>query len=216
MLNGANLAAIGDGSPDNWELVQFQNAELVAENTYRLTHLLRGQLGSDAWQPADWPEGSYFVLLDGRPEQLGLQPAERGLGRYYRVGPARRGSDDPSYTTVLQSFDGVGLRPLSPCHVRGSADETGYRTRWIRRTRIGGDSWEALEVPLGEESEQYLVRVSLGGVVRRETVVTEPSWHYSQEDMALDGVVGSGFQLSVAQLSSVYGAGAFGTLDVSL
>ena len=216
MLNGANLAAIGDGSPDNWELVQFQNAELVAENTYRLTHLLRGQLGSDAWQPADWPEGSYFVLLDGRPEQLGLQPAERGLGRYYRVGPARRGYDDPSYTTVLQSFDGVGLRPLSPCHVRGSADETGYRTRWIRRTRIGGDSWEALEVPLGEESEQYLVRVSLGGVVRRETVVTEPSWHYSQEDMALDGVVGSGFQLSVAQLSSVYGAGAFGTLDVSL
>ena len=219
MLNGANLAAIGDGSPENWELVQFQNAELVAENTYALTHLLRGQLGSDAWQPAQWPEGSYFVLLDGRPEQLGLQASERGLGRYYRVGPASRGYDDASYTTVLQAFDGVGLRPLSPCHLRVVNDSAGYMASWIRRTRIGGDSWETVDVPLGEESERYLVRVSLGAEVLRESVVSGPSWSYTAAEAAADGAAdgaGASFQLSVAQLSAVHGAGAFASLDVSL
>ncbi|MCW1955630.1 MAG: glycoside hydrolase TIM-barrel-like domain-containing protein [Roseobacter sp.] len=215
LLNGANLAAIGDGSPANWELVQFQTAELVAEKTYALTHLLRGQLGSDAWQPAEWPSGSYFVLLDGRPEQIAVQASERGLGRYYRVGPASRANEDVSYTTLLQAFDGVGLRPLSPCHLRVVQSGAGYAASWIRRTRIGGDSWEAHDVPLGEESERYLVRVSLGGAVLREHIVSAPEWSYTTAEAAADGAAG-GFQLAVAQISALYGAGAFARVDVGL
>ena len=30
LLAGANFAAIGDGSPDNWEIFQFQSADLMA------------------------------------------------------------------------------------------------------------------------------------------------------------------------------------------
>ena len=215
MLNGANLAAIGDGSPENWELVQFQNAELVADKTYALTRLLRGQLGSDAWQPSEWPAGSYFVLLDGRPKQVDLQASERGLERFYRVGPASRASDDASYTGVSQAFDGVGLRPLSPCHLRVASNSAGHVASWIRRTRVGGDSWEAFDVPLGEESERYLVRVSHGAQVVRESVVTGPTWSYTAAEAAADGA-GGGFQLSVAQLSAVYGVGAFAHVDISL
>ncbi|MCV2891764.1 glycoside hydrolase/phage tail family protein [Lentibacter sp. XHP0401] len=214
MLNGSNLAAIGDGSPENWELVQFQNADLVAEKTYTLTRLLRGQLGSDAWQPQSWPAGSYFVLLDGRPEQVGLQASERGLERFYRVGPASRPYDDPSYTGMSAAFDGVGLRPLSPCHLNLAQDAVGYSASWIRRSRIGADSWELLDVPLGEDSESYLVRVSAGGVVLRESIVATPNWSYSAAQAAADGA-GAGFTLSVAQISGVYGAGAFTHGDVS-
>ena len=46
-LAGANLCAIGDGTPDGWELFQFRDAELVAEDTYVLRHRLRGQLGTE-------------------------------------------------------------------------------------------------------------------------------------------------------------------------
>ena len=215
MLNGANLAAIGDGSPENWELVQFQNADLVADKTYALTRLLRGQLGSDAWQPSEWPAGSYFVVLDGRPTQVNLQASERGLERFYRVGPASRASDDASYTGVSQAFDGVGLRPLSPCHLRVASNSAGHVASWIRRTRVGGDSWEAFDVPLGEESERYLVRVSHGAQVVRESVVTGPTWSYTAAEAAADGA-GGGFQLSVAQLSAVYGVGAFAHVDIRL
>ncbi len=216
LLNGANVAAIGDGSAENWEIVQFRDAVLVAEGTYELRQLLRGQLGTDAWQPAEWPEGSYFVLLDGVPEQIGLPASERGLERHYRVGPAARSYDDASYTHVSAAFTGVGLKPLSPCHVRYGLNGAGdMNVNWIRRTRVDGDSWEGVEVPLAEESESYVVRVAQGGSVVREVAVTVPDWAYTAAQMAADGV-GAGFDVSVAQVSATYGVGAFETVSVAL
>ncbi len=216
LLNGANAAAIGDGSPENWEVIQFQEATLIGDRTYELTRLLRGQVGTDAWQPEQWPEGSYFVLLSGVPEQIDLPASERGLERHYRVGPASRGYDDPSYTHVAAAFSGVGLKPLSPCHLRVGLDASGdLGVSWIRRTRLDGDSWEGLDVPLAEESESYILRVAMGGTVVREVALSAPNWAYTAADMASDGV-GTGFELSVAQVSATYGAGAFEAVSVSL
>ena len=36
LLSGANLAVIGDGSAQNWEVFQFAQAEIVNENTFDL------------------------------------------------------------------------------------------------------------------------------------------------------------------------------------
>lgn len=214
LLAGGNLAAIGDGSSDGWELMQFRDAELVEENTYLLSHRLRGQLGTDAWMPEVWPEGSYFVLLDGTPEQIALTEAQRNMARHYRIGPARRGYDDPSYRHLVESFSGIGLRPLSPCHLTVSIDQAGNLAfDWVRRTRIGGDSWEGLNVPLGEEREAYLVRVVHNGMVVREAEVSMPGWDYSASEISSDGVTGE-IELQVAQVSAHVGAGAFGTLSV--
>ncbi|EPP14379.1 hypothetical protein G153_13114, partial [Megasphaera sp. BL7] len=41
VLNGANLCVIGE------EMVQFKNAILIAEDTYRLSGLLRGRFGTE-------------------------------------------------------------------------------------------------------------------------------------------------------------------------
>ena len=70
ILNGANTAAIGDGSTGNWEVFQFEQAELVGEKTYQLSARLRGQAGTDGIMPDEWPVGSVFVLLNGVPEQI--------------------------------------------------------------------------------------------------------------------------------------------------
>ncbi|MEM9601195.1 MAG: phage tail protein, partial [Pseudomonadota bacterium] len=149
-LGGANLCAIGDGSPDAWELIQFRDAELIDSNTYLLSHLLRGQVGTET--QTIWPSGTYLVLLDGTPEQIDLPEARRGLSRFYRIGPSVRPIDDPSYATAQLSFDGLGLRPLSPVHLclAGGAGEDRILT-WIRRGRIDADRWDGADVPLGEE-----------------------------------------------------------------
>ena len=70
LLAGGNLAAIGDGSVNNWEIFQFQQADLVAPDTYDLSLRLRGQFGTDALVPDNWPVGSTFVLLNGVPNQF--------------------------------------------------------------------------------------------------------------------------------------------------
>ncbi len=215
LLAGANMAAIGDGTSDLWEVFHFARAELVAPQTYWLSHRLRGQAGSDALMPGVWPAGSKFVLLDGTPGQIELSPNLRRVAQNFRIGPARRGIDDPSYRHDVQAFDGNGLRPLSPVHMRAAPMAGGgHLLSWIRRTRIDGDNWQTPDVPLGEEDERYLVRVSKDGSLLREAVVTTPAWQYSAAMQAADAAVVP-FDVSVAQISAAYGPGLVRTLQVS-
>jgi len=215
LLSGANMAAIGDGSYDKWEVFQFAEAELVAPRTYWLKTRLRGQAGSDGLMPGSWPSGSSFVLLDGTPSQLDLSPNLRRVAQNFRIGPARRGYDDPSYRHRIVAFDGNGLRPYVPCHLRFRETATGdYELDWIRRTRIDGDGWETPEVPLGEESESYVVRVMQNGAVLREEMVAHPSFHYSAAMQASDSLA-SPFDVAVAQVSATYGTGPFQTVRIA-
>ncbi|WP_095589864.1 baseplate multidomain protein megatron [Actibacterium ureilyticum] len=214
VLNGANVAAIGDGSSDNWELFQFAEAQLVDPDTYELRFRLRGQAGSDVSIPAEWPEGSLFVLMDGVPEQLDLNIATRDLARHYRIGTEGRGYDDPSFVHRVEAFKGIGLRPLSPVHLRAREQANGDAlVTWIRRTRIDGDSWSGVEVPLGEGSELYQLRVRApGGAVLFETFLSAPNWTYGAAQRALDG---PGVTVEVAQLSDQFGAGPFTALTLA-
>ena len=63
-------------------------------------------------------------------------------------------------------------------HLRAVVDGD-VAVSWIRRTRIEGDVWQSYEVPLGEDREAYLVRVSSGGVVLREAEVLTPEFTYT-------------------------------------
>ncbi len=207
LLSGANTAAIGDGSSDQWEVFQFAEAQLVGPRRYWLKKRLRGQAGTDGLMPGTWPAGSRFVLLDGTPSQIELSPNLRRVAQNFRIGPARRGLDDPSYRHIVQAFDGNGLRPYSPCHLRAVRQANGsYAIGWIRRTRINGDSWEAPEVPLGEETETYLVRIIQGTQVLREVMTATSAWTYTAAMQTADGA-SAPFDITVAQISAIYGAG---------
>jgi hypothetical protein len=206
VLNGANLAAIGDGSPDRWEVFQFAQAELVGERIWDLSLRLRGQAGTEAEMPAFWPAGSQVVLLDQTVGQIELASSLRGLERTWRIGAAARGFDDADVVEQVFGFAGIGLRPLSVAHLRARPDVAGTRLSWVRRTRIDGDSWASSEVPLGEEREAYALRVMRDGSVLREVEVTEPAWLYPSAWRSVDGL---GLVVSVAQLSARFGPGPF-------
>ncbi len=215
VLGGANLVAIGDGSSDAWELFQFAEAVLVAPGVYDLSLRLRGQAGTDGVMPEVWPEGSYLVRWSAAVAQIELASSARGLVRHYRIGPSGRPVDDPAYVHRIEAFAGIGLRPYAPCHVQGATGGAGAITlAWVRRTRIDGDRWETVEVPLGEDREEYLVRVRQGTQVVREALVAVPSWSYPLAQRLADGVAGETVRLEVAQLSDRFGAGPFAGLDV--
>lgn len=207
VLNGANLVALGDGTPGNWELIQFATANLVGPATYELSMLLRGQAGTEAAGAGGWMPGAYAVLMNGAPVQVPLALSERDLARHWRIGPAARSYDDPSYVHRVDAFAGVGLRPLSPAHLRAVRTASGdLVVGWIRRTRIGGDSWSAGDVPLGEASERYRIRVVTAAGTRREIMTGLPAWTYTAAEQAGDGVVAP-FEIGVAQVSEVFGPG---------
>jgi hypothetical protein len=163
--------------------------------------------------PGTWAEGSSVVLLDGAPRQIGISLEVRDLARHYRIGPATRGYDDPSYLHLVEAFPGIGLRPYSPAHLRAEWVGGDLSVAWVRRTRIGGDSWSGIEVPLGEAREAYLLRVVKDGAIRREATVAQPVWTYSAAMAAADAVTAP-FELHVAQLSDTFGAGAFTRITI--
>ncbi|WP_371808657.1 phage tail protein [Ruegeria sp. HKCCD7221] len=213
LLSGANLAAIGDGTPDNWELFQFADANLQGQGTYALSGRLRGQFGTDAIMPEVWPEGSVFVLLDPRVVQTGLLRSERRLAKHYRIGPATRGYDDPSFVHQVEAFNGNGLRPYAPVHLRVRRSGAGDTFSWMRRTRIDGGDWAGIDVPLGEESEAYLIQIRAEESLVREELVQNSRWTYTSAAKLADGVSGS-YTVQVAQVSASYGPGLQAFLTV--
>ena len=215
VLNGANVMAIGDGSSARWEIFQFAEAVLVAPATYEISLRLRGQQGSDGIMPSEWPIGSTVVLLDLAPEQIDLPLSSRGLARYYRIGAVARGYDDPATLLKVDAFDGIGLRPYPVAHLLAAGAANGdVAVTWIRRTRTDGDNWQPLEVPLGEATEAYVIRVVQADVVLREEPSNSANWTYSVAAKAVDGIVGP-YRIDVAQVSDRFGAGPFRSIAIS-
>jgi hypothetical protein len=79
---------------------------------------------------------------------------------------------------------------------------------WKRRTRIGGDSWEQVDVPLGEEFESYEGDIFDGPDVVRTLASTSPEVTYTLGDQTAD-FGGQQWSLTVAvfQMSASFGRG---------
>ena len=216
VFSGANTALIGDGSAENWEVIQFTTATLVAPQTYEISGRLRGQAGTDTTMPQVWPTGSLFVLFNAALQQIDLPASARGLLRYYRFGPTDAGYDAAATVLQTQAFSGIGLRPYAVAHLKAGRDAAGaVALNWVRRTRQEGDSWESVEVPLAEASESYLLRLTSGANTFREVTVSAPEWSYTPAMQAADGMSGP-VTIAVAQLSQRYGAGPFRSVTVTL
>lgn len=208
VLGGANAAALRNGASGDWEVIQFRTATLVSPQVYRIGGLLRGQAGTDWLIPDAWPVGTNFVALDQAVEQLAVPASLRGVERHYRIGSAKRAYDDPSYLHLVEAFAGVGLRPYAPTHLTAQRlDDGSLSLGWVRRTRIDGDNWLGFDVPLGEEREQYLVRLLHGDTVVREDTVGTNQLVYSPSEQSSDGGTATAFD--VAQISSRFGPGPF-------
>ena len=208
LLAGANAAAI-EGVDGDWEVLQFETATLVAPQTYELSTLLRGQVGTERAMRAVIPPGARFIVLDGALTRVPLTLGEIGLPFFWRYGPAQRGLGDASYRTTTHVFRGVGLRPLSPVHIRGRRSGGDLEIAWIRRTRLGGDSWEAVEVPLAEAAESYEVDILSGSIVVRTIATATPGALYTAADQTADfGAPQASVTVRVHQMSAVLGRGA--------
>jgi hypothetical protein len=208
MLGGANLAAVKNAAGD-WEIIQFETATLVDVQTYELSGLLRGQFGTEAAMADPVAPGAQFVVLDGAVAAIPLQASELKLPFNWRYGPGNRDIGDASYVTAPFTFGGLGLRPLSPVHVRGARASGDLSVSWIRRTRSGGDTWEAADVPLGEDSESYEIDILDGTTAKRTLTAMTPLVVYASADQVTDfGSPQAAVSVHIYQMSTLFGRGA--------
>jgi hypothetical protein len=207
LLAGANVAALQTPGGE-WEVIQFTTATLVAAQTYRLSGLLRGQAGTEGAMQPLLAAGAPFVLLSSSVTGLALTASQIGLPLQWRIGPAARDLGSANYVQVTNAYVGLGARPLSPVHVRGTRNNGDLSLSWIRRTRRGGDNWSGPDVPLAEDSERYEIDILDGATVKRTLSASTPRVTYSAAMQVTDfGVAQATVSIRIYQLSATWGRG---------
>ncbi len=202
VLNGGNLAMVGD------ELLQFRDAVLQADGSYRLSGLLRGRQGTEH-AVAGHVAGEPFVLVDGG----GLADARVPLalaGKPVLIKPVSNVDDPDAVAADTMTVAFNALKPLSPAHLRAVRLAGGdVRITWIRRTRRNGEWLDGADVPLGEECACYELEVlDPAGAVLRSFAVGQESVTYAAADQQADfGALPAALSLRVYQLSAAVGRG---------
>ncbi|UOM33838.1 glycoside hydrolase/phage tail family protein [Acuticoccus sp. I52.16.1] len=186
VLSGANALAI-EASEGLWEVVQYRDAVLIGDGVYRLSVLLRGQLGTEDAAATHIAAGARVVMLDRSLASLPVDIDEVGLLRNYRVGPLAEGIGGPNTTEFTFTATGRGMLPFAPAHGRARRESDGALTlSWVRRTRVGGDRWGAGDVPLGESAESYRLEILDGETVVRTVTTSAPTFSYALADQTAD------------------------------
>ena len=208
MLHGSNAAAIRSLS-GAWEIIQFEQAEEIAPSVWRLSNLLRGQLGTSDAMAAGAENGAPFVFLDEAVAPAGLKAEEIGLELNWRIGPAGYGISDDKFLLATAAGGIRALLPLSPVHLKARNANGDLHLSWIRRGRIDADNWLGEDIPLGEERETYRVDVApVGGEPVRSEIVFMPAWTLTAAMMALDFPERpAAIDLTIRQVSAAVGAG---------
>lgn len=212
LFNGANYAAV-ESATGIWEVLQYGTAELVSTGRYRLSHLLRGQRGTEAAIGA--AVGARVLLLDDTVRQLPIAQGDVGREWQWRIGPATGAASDVINTALTYTPAGRGLEPFSPAQMRMRRDSAtlDIDISWVRRDRdLAADSWELVITPGSEDTTQFDLEIlSADGVNVLRTVngLLLQSYTYTAAMQTADfgGVVGGMLRARIYQTGAL-GRGA--------
>lgn len=206
-LSAGNVAWIGPQNGGTGEIIQFKNAVLTAPQTYELSGLLRGRMGTE-YAMNSHGSGEYFALLKrgiASNEDFGL--ADLNKDRKYKA--VSLFGDE--VTTPVQDFTNTGVRglPLSPVHPSGIRDTSNNLTiSWVRRSRDLAPGLGYGSVPLGEDSEAYEIDILLSSTVVRTIKTTNQSATYLASEQTIDGIApGDYVDMVIYQISDDRGRG---------
>ena len=210
VLTGANLVAVETSA--GWELIQYRKADLIGEDLWRLSGLLRGKQGTERATAMGAAVGAVVVLLDIAPARVLSPKAERGAPLIWRAGPVGApggfGVSELHWTPT-----GADDRPWSPVHLRArEAADGALDLTWIPRARLDSDRWDGDVV--ASDPMRFRIRGLSDEALIRTFEVEGASAIYTAAMLAADFPDGlpSGVTVAVAQWGVGYGWGEEGTL----
>lgn len=204
LLTNTNACILGD------EIFCFRDANLNDDSTYTLSGLLRGRRGSEYAMPTH-AVGDRFVLVDLTKMVRVIQStADIGIPKKYMA----ISSGMPMSSGTSRDFVnlGTGLKPYAPVQLGGGRDDGENVTlQWVRRSRISGEWRDNVDVPLGEDTEAYVVEIwdsAYANLKRTISGLSSPTTIYDASDQVTDfGSTQSVIYFRVYQLSATVGRG---------
>ena len=151
---GGNLAMLGS------ELIQFREAELIAEATYELRHLWRGRRGTQ-WATGTHVVGEAFTWIDPAVYRLEEPLSERYVPRQWKT--VTRGLPIISATAQTYALQSENLRPWA-ASLRSEQSGDDWLISWRGTARFSG-AW--IDGSQASPDPDFL-RLSRGDVHGRE------------------------------------------------
>ena len=216
VLNGGNVLAIQTSR--GWEILQFQNAELIDEDTYLLNNFLRGQAGSISMMDETLPAGAVCVLIDDRLTPLPFELSNIPPVLDYAYGPDHMDRNSYAWQRTQYTLQRIGVRPLAPVHFKATNQSDAVLLSWVRCSRLGGDDFESADIPIGETQEQYRLIIYADGQQIRVHKGSVCAWSYSAADISADRhayPLATRWTVSISQLSSLTDTGFEKVLDIT-
>lgn len=214
----AKSAIAIQGADKSWEIIAYRNAELIGSNQYRLTNFIRGLGGQTHLSQRTVAAGAAVVLLDDAVIPLTGATSDINVSHIYKIGPARRDYSDPSYVQSEFTASNLALLPYAPVHIKARRVGGDIIISFIRRSRVESDTWENVEVPLGEAAEKYEIEIISAGNPVRTVALGTTSFTYESADEITDfGSVQTQIDVRIFQISETMGRGIpfSGTLDIT-
>ncbi len=160
VLAGANRLLVE--TDDGWELIAFQSAELVGEDTYRLSGFLRGLRGTG---PGHVSAGAICVMLDDAVKLASIGNEEIGADLIWRTHSAEDLGPVQTY-----SFEVRGSLAYRPGHLRAHWIGADLHLKWTRR---GSDVPESWSLPEAENAGRFQIELYGDGGLRLGSWVSD-------------------------------------------
>lgn len=199
------------------ELIYFQSIVEVNNRQLELHGLARGRRGTDTTMTA--AAGDRIVFLsdgeyddDASNYSTFSQPITPTLeqDQFYKV--VTRGLLPNETLAEPFNFTCADLKPYAPVQVEGwQQTNDDILITWVRRTRLGGEMEDLVDVPLSEENEAYEIDIyNAAGttVVRTLTSVSEMVTYSAANVLTDQGTANpTSIKVGVYQMSAAVGRG---------
>ena len=196
------------------EIIAWQNAELIAAATYKLTKLIRGLRGTEH-QIDNHTVGERFVLLAGSGARILRVPANLDSLRQTIKLKAVHGGQSPDFVEEETSIyiSGQGIAPYSPVtpEILLNTETNDLTIEWTLRTRRLGQ-WRDYGDIVHSDSNQSTLEIldSNGSIVHTIEIFNydNPSYLFdAQQQIDKLGSLQTELSFNVYQVSQFYGRG---------
>lgn len=206
LFNGFNLAVVGN------EIIQFQHIsqeDFTTENLYKLTGFVRGLYGTEYYcdKHTDYEK---FVLLNANIKATSFPLTYINANKYYKV--VTTGKELEDVNAITFQYKGNIFKPYAPCHITAIRNANNdLIISWTRRTRIGGDWRDNVDILLSEDFEKYNIEIINQSTSKTKRIIeikdTQTATYTAEQQIVDFGSVQSSIKFKIYQLSSIVGAG---------
>lgn len=212
LFKNKNVAAVQNPSGD-WEIIAFQNATQVSDDTWEVDTLLRGRNGTEYAMQGHAADQPIVFLTAGQTLSLPQQQVFDGQSINYKFVTLNAGPD--SATAVPFTNNNERLRPRDVKYLAGVKRASDYDLTWTRRGHnvVMGYWFNSVALPVHPiDGREYQVIVysdsSFATEVNTYTVTDAEAFTYTSAQQTADfGSAQSTVYVGVVQMSSRVGRG---------